>query len=407
MQPDAAIDHPFPALAEACARIDREGLAARAMRLLEEWSPPGREAEVARIVAEELRAAGADEVTVDEEFEGSPSVIAWLRGREPGPTMEWHGHLDAIATEHTPARRAGDEIVARGASDMKGAIAANVESLRLLREAGLPERGNVLLVYHGLHEEGGSAPLIRLIERGVVGDAVMTGELGSGDRLVTSSRGLDFWAIRIRRGGDSIHETNAGPDVVDPLRVGALALRRLTDLRDGLAAGTVTPRGSLYVGKFQSGDYYNRVPVDCAIAGTRRHFADGSHEEVHRELEALVEALRAETGAAIDLDITTMTDAYEIDPGERVAQALRRAHHDLTGEAMVPVMSGAAGNAADFVVRAGVPAVYYGCDYASAHSDRERTTVTELVRVASAFALATAYYLADAPIEAPPLREER
>ena len=70
---------------------------------------------------------------------------------------------------------------------------------------------------------------------------------------------------------------------------------------------------------------------------------------------------------------------------------------------MVAVTSGAAGNAADFVVRAGIPAVYYGCEYASAHSDRESTTVDQLVRVAVAFAIATAAYLSPDPLEAPPL----
>jgi acetylornithine deacetylase/succinyl-diaminopimelate desuccinylase-like protein len=286
---------------------------------------------------------------------------------------------------------------------MKAAIAANVEAVRLLRAAGLPRRGNVLITYHGQHEEGGSIPMIRLIERGIVGDAVMTGELGSGRELVTSSRGLDFWAIGITRSGASIHEVNATPDVIDPLRVGTLALERLVAIREGLAAGTVTPRGSLFIGKFVAGDYYNRVPISCSIAGTRRHFADGSHAQVHAELEGLVAQLRAETGADIRLDITTMTDAYEIDPETPVARALRWAHHELTGEAMVPVMSGAAGNAADFVVRAGIPAVYYGCDYASAHSDREWTTVQEVARVASAFALASAVFLSGEDVEVPPI----
>jgi acetylornithine deacetylase/succinyl-diaminopimelate desuccinylase-like protein len=398
-------DSTLETLRTLCRELDPEPLAARAMRYLEVWSPPFDEAVVAGMVAEDLRAAGADEVTLDEEFAGSPSVIAWLRGSEPGPTIQWHGHLDAIATQHTPARREGDQLVARGASDMKAAIAANVEAVRLLRAAGLPRRGNVLLTYHGQHEEGGSIPMIRLIERGVVGDAVMTGELGSGRELVTSSRGLDFWAIEITRTGASIHEVNATPEVIDPLRVGTLALERLVAIREGLREGTVTPRGSLFIGKFVAGDYYNRVPISCSIAGTRRHFADGSHALVHEELEGLVAQLRAETGADIQLHITTMTDAYEIDPETPVARALRWAHHELTGEAMVPVMSGAAGNAADFVVRAGIPAVYYGCDYASAHSDREWTTVQEIARVASAFALASAVFLSGETPEVPPLAD--
>lgn len=396
-------DQSLETLRALCRELDPEPLAERVMRYLEVWSPPFDESVVAGMVADDLRAAGLDEVTLDEEFPGSPSVIAWLRGTEPGPTMQWHGHLDGIATQHTPARREGDQLVGRGASDMKAAIAANVEAVRLLRAAGLPRRGNVLLTYHGQHEEGGSAPMIRLIERGFVGDAVMTGELGSGRELVTSSRGLDFWAIEVTRTGASIHEVNATDEVIDPLRVGFQAMERLVALREALRAGAVTPRGSMFIGKFVAGDYYNRVPVSCSIAGTRRHFADGSHALVHAELEGLVAQLRAETGADIRLTITTMTDAYEIDPETPVARALRWAHHELTGEPMVSVMSGAAGNAADFVVRAGIPAVYYGCDYASAHSDREWTTVGEVARVASAFALASAAFLSGEEVDAPPL----
>jgi hypothetical protein len=98
-------DQSLETLRALCRDLDPEPAAARAMRYLEVWSPPFGEAVVAGMVAQDLRDAGAHEVTLDEEFEGSPSVIAWLRGTEPGPTIQWHGHLDAIATQHTPARR--------------------------------------------------------------------------------------------------------------------------------------------------------------------------------------------------------------------------------------------------------------------------------------------------------------
>ena len=219
--------------------LDREALAARTMRYLERWTPPGHEREIGEMVAADLAEAGA-EVELDEEFPGSPSVIARFRGPEPGPTIQWHGHLDAIATEHAPARRDGDELVARGASDMKGAVAANVTSLALLREAGLPRRGSILMTYHGLHEEGGSAPLIRLIERGIVGDAVMTGELGSGRELVTASRGLDFWAIEINvtAAGSTRRMRHPGSST---RCAWAHFLERLVAIREGLARAPSRP----------------------------------------------------------------------------------------------------------------------------------------------------------------------
>jgi len=380
-------------LREACRAIDAEQIAERATRFLEVWSPPGGEAEFAQLVRASLMEAGAQDVVLDEEFDGSPSVIGWLRGPSPGPTIQWHAHLDAISTPHAPVRREGDLIYGRGAADMKGAIAAMVESIRLLRAAGLPEQGQVLITYHGMHEEGRSVPLVRLIERGFVGDAVLIGELGSGDQLITSSRGLTFWEFKIAGSDDSIHETNAPSEVINPLTVGLQLVDRLRALASGLDGGSVAPRGALYIGKFVSGDYYNRIPTSCVIAGTRRHEADGSLEQVRDELLAIAADIERTTGATVEAQIQDMFEAYEIDPNVSIATALREAHFEMTGQAMVPGASGASGNAVDFVLRAGVPAVYYGCDYASAHSDHERLSVQELARIAAVFALTSVLFL--------------
>ncbi len=61
---------------------------------------------MAERMADELTAAGA-RVRLDREFPSSPSVIAELGAAEgEGPTIQWHGHLDAIDVEHTRARAA-------------------------------------------------------------------------------------------------------------------------------------------------------------------------------------------------------------------------------------------------------------------------------------------------------------
>lgn len=384
-----SLDH----LRALCMQIDSEPIAERALRMVELWTPPGAEGPIAQLVADELRTVGADEVRLDEEFPGSPSVLAVLQGEEPGPTLQWHGHLDAIDVPHAPPYRKGDTIYGRGTSDMKGAIAAMVESVRLLRAAGYPRRGTILVTYHGMHEAGGSAPLHRLIERGIVGDAVMIGELGSGCQLITGSRGLTFWDVVVTREGGPIHETNRAPETIDPLDVGHRLLDRFCRLRDRLISGEATPAGSLFIGKMTAGDYNNRVPGSCEIAGTRRHHADSSLDAVRDQLLQLVEEVRRETGARIETHVHGYVNAYSIDPDEPVAQALRHAYHDLTGEAMVPVTSRAAGNAADFVAEAGIPVVYYGCDYATAHSDCEQLSIAELGHVAGIYALAAAYFL--------------
>ena len=391
-------------LLEQCRAVDPEPIADLTTRMLEIWSPPGHEAEMAALAHRALVDAGAEDVRLDDEFPQSPSVIAWLRSRNPGPTLQWHGHLDAIATGHEPVRREGDVIHGRGASDMKGALAAEIEAVKLLRQAGLPERGNVLVTFHGLHEEGRSAPLHRLIERGIHGNAVIIGELGSPTELITSSRGLTFWDLEVGRPGDPIHEQNAPAGTLHPIRAARVLLDRLLDLSDDLAAGRVGPRGSLFVGQIHSGDYYNRVPNRALLSGSRRHHAENRLDEVRDQLAELAGNVARETGATIEPRIHSLTEAYEISPDERIARALRLANRELTGQAMAAVGSRATGNAADFVREARIPAVYYGCSYATAHSNAEQVSLADLARVAGAYALTTAYYLdGRAEIDAPDL----
>lgn len=376
-----------------CEGVDAEEVAALLIEMIELWTPPGHETPMVELITKKFSEYGIDDVVVDEEFEGSPSVIVRLRGTEPGPTLQWHAHTDAINIPHAPVRREGDIIAGRGACDMKGGIAAMMQAAKLLKEAGLPRKGEILITFHGLHEEGHSEPLHRLIERGIVGDAAISSELASGQDLITGSRGLTFWEFEIEGSPEVWHETNAPAGVVNPVEAGNALLTRLFQRRAELAAGKATPQGTLFVGSFVSGDYNNRFATKATLSGTRRHHADANLAEVEAELRGIAEEVAAETGAEVTPVIHGLIEAYDIDPADRVAVALRLAVEEVRGEPMVEVKSRASGNAGDFVTRAGIPAVYYGCEYKTAHSDHEVASVTELGRLVQIYALMAAHYL--------------
>ena len=379
-------------LREACRGIDPEPIAGLTLDLLGIWSPPGREAEMADRLADELSDAGA-RVRLDREFPGSPSVIAEL-GPGDGPTIQWHGHLDAIDVEHAPPERQGDLLIGRGAADMKGPDAAMVTAVRLLRAHGLPERGRVLVTLHGMHESGGNEPLHALIARGIHGDAVITGELGGGVELPIGGLGLTFWDIVVERPGMTIHETVAESGMVDPVEVGRILHTELAALRDRLTAEPgASPKPSLFIGKFVAGDYPNRLPVRAELAGTRRHDETSDLAAVTTELEALVDAVRRRTGAAIDLRAVPIAESFSVDPGEPIVRATLDAHRDLFDGDLRLVRARVATNAVHFVREAGIPAVGYGPDPITNHSDHEQLAIQELSRIAGGFALASAYYL--------------
>jgi acetylornithine deacetylase/succinyl-diaminopimelate desuccinylase-like protein len=382
------------ALRHAARAIDPDPIADLTLDLLRIWSPPGSEAAMAERMGDELRAAGA-RVRLDHEFPSSPSVIAEL-GAEAGdgPAIQWHGHLDAIDVEHTPPERRDGMLVGRGSADMKGPDASMVAAVRLLREHGLPERGRILVTLHGMHESGGNEPLHALIARGIHGDAVITGELGGGIELPIAGLGLTFWEIVVERPGMALHETVVPAGTIDPVEVGRLVHAELVALRDRLASGPDdASRPSLFVAKFVSGDYYNRLPVRAELAGTRRHDESSDLAAVAAELEQLVDRVRDATGASIELRAVPIAEAFSVDPAEPLVRATVDAHRDLFGKELRLSRSRVATNAVHFVLEAGIPAVGYGPDPATNHSDREVLPVSELSRIAAGFALASAYYL--------------
>jgi len=379
--------------------VDSEAIGALALELLKMWAPPGREGPVAERLARAFReVAGLEEVTLDHEFPNSPSVIAWLRGGEPGPTIQWHGHTDAIDVPHAPPYRDGDTLHGRGSCDMRAACAAMVEAARMFKAAGLPARGNVLITLHGLHESGGNEPLHRLIARGVHGDAVISGEVGGGRTLCVATLGLTFWEIVIQRAGGVVHETNAGADMVMPIRVGVELTQRLATLNARLRERVHTYLGSesVYVGKFVSGDYNNTVPDRCELAGTRRHGPGTTLGAVGEELEAIVDELRRASGAVITTKITPISEAWTVDTAHPLIVAVRQANREITGRDLEFIGTRSAGNAGHFWEEAGIPTAYYGAEYATAHSDHEQVSVRDLGRIAAGFALASAIYLENA-----------
>jgi acetylornithine deacetylase/succinyl-diaminopimelate desuccinylase-like protein len=71
---------------------------------------------------------------------------------------------------------------------------------------------------------------------------------------------------------------------------------------------------------------------------------------------------------------------------------VRDAHRELYGNELPIRRSRVATNAVHFVEEAGIPAVCYGPDHATNHSDRESLPVAELARLAGGYALASALW---------------
>src|SRR5262245_38313185 len=145
-------------------------------------SPPGREAEVATRVRDELKHLGFEDVRVDK----VGNVIGVIRGTAGGPSVMLSSHLDIVAAgdprewEHPPfaADVAGGFLHGRGAMDIKGPLAIQTYAAAALKGKA---PGDVIVAHTVLEERGGLGMQLLLESGEVKPDAVVIGESTHGD----------------------------------------------------------------------------------------------------------------------------------------------------------------------------------------------------------------------------------
>lgn len=130
-----------------------------AQRAVQTRSLPGEEEAMARLLRAEMERLGYDHVWVDR----AGNVVGLLRGTGGGKSVQFNAHIDHVHEgdptlwPYPPYAGVIEDgvLYGRGASDVKGALAAQVYAVAVLRAAGLRPRGDVYVVGVVLEELGG------------------------------------------------------------------------------------------------------------------------------------------------------------------------------------------------------------------------------------------------------------
>jgi len=214
-----------------------------AQRAVQTRSLPGEEAAMARLLQSEMERLGYDQVWVDR----VGNVIGLLRGTGGGKSVQFNAHIDHVHEgdptlwPYPPYAGVieGGVLYGRAASDVKGALAAQVYLVPVLLEAGLRPRGDIFVAGVVLEELGGlgTATLCRDIrtDYAVLGEATNL-ELRRGHR----GRIL----VQVRLTGRSVHASapHRGANPFGALARFLLALESLPMRTDpDLGSSTVAP----------------------------------------------------------------------------------------------------------------------------------------------------------------------
>ena len=144
---------------------------------------------------------------------GRTNLVAEV-GTENGPVLALAGHLDTVDVgddkkwQHNPfcGQVIDDAIYGRGSVDMKGGLAAMVNTLIELKEAGLPKHGKVRLLAT-VDEEIGGLGSLELTRQGLVHDvdAMIVGEATTNRLEYAHSGSFDY---RIKSYGHLAHSSD-------------------------------------------------------------------------------------------------------------------------------------------------------------------------------------------------------
>lgn len=234
-------------------------------------------------------------VSVDEVTPGRPNVIARIgpTGRSP---LVLNGHLDVVGVdgmEHEPftPTTVGDDLFGRGATDMKGGIAAMcVAAARASAHGALASEIIIAAVCDEEFESIGTR-------------ALLAGGLRATGAIITEPTRLEicpahkgFSWIEVTVHGHAAHGSRH--DVgIDAVRHAGLLLHRLDAFeRDTLASRShpLLGRPSLHAATIAGGTGWSTYAEQCTIHIERRTLPGESAETTLAEVESMIAAIASE-----------------------------------------------------------------------------------------------------------------
>ncbi|AIQ63483.1 hypothetical protein PSTEL_10735 [Paenibacillus stellifer] len=185
-------------------------------RLLQTASCSGQEEEVALLLSQTMSSLGYDDVWTDH----LGNVIGKIKGRCKGMTVLFDGHMDTVPADPSQWTRHpyggeidGGKIYGRGASDMKGSLAAMVYAVAQLKLAAIVPEGDIYVAGTVCQELFEGVALKAVMDE-VKPDLVIIGQATGLDLNIGQRGRAELKATAI---GQSAHSSNpeAGSNAVD------------------------------------------------------------------------------------------------------------------------------------------------------------------------------------------------
>ena len=225
---------------------------------------------------------------------GRKNVWGVLKGTGEGPTILLAGHLDTVGVEgykdpFTPKVK-GDRIYGRGACDMKGGLAAILETIRILVNAKIPISGDIIAA--GIIDEEDA--MVGSKHFGQYGPKIDYAIVAEPTDLIICPRHKGQICFPLKTSGLAAHSSTPA-NGINAIYHMSMAIQELKKLAEDLAKRETDPisgKPSLSVGVIRGGTHHSAVPDFCEIEIDRRTIFGETKESVMSEFKVLFEELR-------------------------------------------------------------------------------------------------------------------
>ena len=319
--------------------LNEEELKTFCRKLIQTPSLSMEEAEVSQVVRAEMERLGYDEVFVDDLY----NVVGIIKGSGTGPSLMFNGHIDhaGLGTMSEPFSGKeidgssfgyeGPVIYGRGASDMKGAVAAMVHAGGIIKRLGRKLAGDVLITCVSREEMARGEGIKHLFKNGLRADVAVSGE-ATGLRVYVGHRGKLEAKVTVHGRTSHGGYPQGGINAILKMSRFLEALQTSYPLPDHLFLGKATV--TVLDICASPGALTPIVPDRCEAVIDRRFFPEDTQEQLLDGLRALFAQIHAK-----DLEFEAEIEALKwfpamlTDPDEPVVSAMLTARKKVLGSA--------------------------------------------------------------------------
>lgn len=386
--------------------------------LISRRSIPGEELEIQQFISKRLRQMGLivemwepnweelkkhpGYVPVEMGYEGRPNVVGIWRGIGGGKSLLFNGHVDVIpadsdtwAVDPWVGQSKEGKLFGRGASDMKGGLAAMTMAVEAVLRSGVRTRGDVILEYVVDEEYSGNGTL-SCIQRGFKADAGVSCEAGDLE-IQPATTGSMWFEVEVEgrsasmsRRWEAVSAIEKGYKLYEA--ISALEQERIETISHPLYPD---PRGSLacFVGQFISGTFPSAPPAKCILKGRMGVLPGEDPQKAQQKLIMYLKTAAEKDSWLKDHPPRVRFTGYyaepaEIPPEHPICVVLDEVFERVTGRKAV--IKGHDGSAdTRFLVRYGeTPTVIFGPGtIAQMHADNEWVRTEDVITVTKVLAV--------------------